>query len=198
MSREPVGDQQRYVIDRDQPQKKVKLLPDEQRRVLEKLIQALYHALGLPERPEEVLCVTDAFAGPRYRSWLFPNIHDTLDQIRDAGIYVGLIANTGWPGWLMDRALRGVGLLDYFGIRIYSGDEGIAKPDPEIFYLAARRAGAGGKRLLYMGDKLEYDIEGAKAAGWNAALFRSSAKTSAGKADFELDAWHELPELLRS
>ncbi|MFH1743932.1 MAG: hypothetical protein ABIH23_33420 [bacterium] len=50
MSPQTVGEQQRYVIDRDQPQKKVKLLPDEQRRVLEKLIQAGGHVLDPDER----------------------------------------------------------------------------------------------------------------------------------------------------
>lgn len=165
---------------------------------LDKLIQALYQALGLPECLEEVLCVADAYAGPRYRSWLFPDIHDTMDRIRAAGIYVGLIANTGWPGWLMDRALRGVSLLDYFGVRVYSGDEGIAKPDPNIFHLAAKRAAVSGKRLLYMGDKVEYDVLGATKAGWHAVLFRSSATTSGGLAEFEIDAWSELLELLLS
>ena len=50
MSREPIGQQQRYLIDQDVPQKKVKLLPDEQRRVLEKLLQAGGHVLDPEER----------------------------------------------------------------------------------------------------------------------------------------------------
>ena len=162
----------------------------------ENLIQALYTTLGLPERPEEILCVTEAYSGPRYRSWLFPDVHDVLSQLRDAGVYVGLIANTDWPGWIMDRVFRGVGLSSFFGVRIYSGDEGIAKPDPRIFHLAAERSEFTGRRLLYVGNSIEADILGARDAGWPVVLFRSTDRTSNGLADFEIDAWRELPGLI--
>lgn len=45
-----MSQQPRYIIDRDQPQKKVKLLPNEQQRVLEKLLQAGGHVLDPEER----------------------------------------------------------------------------------------------------------------------------------------------------
>jgi hypothetical protein len=50
MSRGPVDQQPRYVIEREQPPRKVKILPDEQRRVLEKLLQAGAHVLDPQER----------------------------------------------------------------------------------------------------------------------------------------------------
>lgn len=50
MSREPAGQQPRYVIDKDHPEKKVKILPEEQRRVLEKLLKTGGHVLDPEER----------------------------------------------------------------------------------------------------------------------------------------------------
>ncbi len=161
-----------------------------------RLIEDLYAELHLPALPEEVLCVTEAYCGPRYRSWLFPGIHAALTQLRDAGLFLGLIANTTWPGWVMDRVFRGVGLGDFFQVGLYSGDEGVAKPDASIFKRAEERAGMAGKRLLYIGDSVEYDVKGARNAGWASVLFRSSAASSEGLADFEIDAWDSLPAII--
>jgi putative hydrolase of the HAD superfamily len=160
---------------------------------LERIIETLYERLGWPPKREEILCLTDAYAGPRYRSWLFPGTEETLKTIHECGILMGLIANTAWPGYSMDRAYRGVGLIDYLRVRVYSGDEGISKPNVEIFRIAERRSRMEGKKLLYVGNNLKTDIEGAKNAGWAAALKRSSTATSGGLADFEFD---ETPELL--
>ena len=159
----------------------------------ERIIETLYKRLGWTPKPEEILCVTDAYAGPRYRSWLFPGTEETLRCIHERGILMGLIANTAWPGYSMDRIYRGVGLIDYLKVRVYSGDEGVSKPNVEIFRIAERRSGMEGKSLLFVGNSVRADIQGAKDAGWWAALKRSSETTSGGLADFEFD---ETPEVL--
>lgn len=162
----------------------------------ESLIFGLFERLGLEARRDEVVYVTGVFSGPRYRSWLYPGIADTLEELTRLGLFIGLIANTSVPGWVMDRNFRGVGLFDYFAVRIYSGDEGVEKPDPAIFRLAEQRSGLQPERLIYMGDKVEADIAGAEAAGWPSILFRSVTDSSDGRADYEIDAWSELPALL--
>jgi HAD superfamily hydrolase (TIGR01549 family) len=162
----------------------------------ETLITGLFEHLGLDAPRDEIVYVTGVFSGPRYSSWLYPGIAETLGELSRLGLFIGLIANTSVPGWVMDRNFRGVGLLDYLTVRIYSGDEGVEKPDPSIFRLAERRSGLSPDRLIYMGDKVEADMAGAEAAGWSSILFRSVADTSHGRADFEIDAWSQLPALL--
>ncbi|HCL28519.1 MAG TPA: hypothetical protein DIC52_08800 [Candidatus Latescibacteria bacterium] len=162
----------------------------------ESLITGLFERLGLEVRRDEVVYVTGVFSGPRYRSWLYPGIADALEQLSRLGLFIGLIANTSVPGWVMDRNFRGVGLFDYLRVRIYSGDEGVEKPDPAIFRLAEQRSALQPERLIYMGDKVEADIAGAQAAGWSSILFRSVTDSSDGRADYEIDAWSELPALL--
>lgn len=92
----------------------------------------------------------------------------------------------------MDRAFAGVGLLPFFGIRIYSGDIGIAKPDPAIFRLAESLGGLEGKRILYVGNDLEFDVKAAAAAGWSTAFRRAGGMTAEGLADLEFDHISEL------
>ena len=157
-----------------------------------RLMQAVVDELGLPFGREAVACLADAYVGPRYRSWLFPGTEDALRALSDSGYRLGVIANTAWPGFSMDRAFAGVGLLPYFGIRIYSGDIGIQKPDPAIFRLAERIGGLEGKRMLYVGNDLTCDIEGAAAVGWSTAFRRGEPATTAGLADVEFDHISEL------
>jgi len=157
------------------------------------LIGALAERLDLPLTDEQAALCVDAYVGPRHRCWLFPGTEQTLRGLIEAGVHVGMISNTYIPGRTVDRLLRDVGLLDYLATRVYSGDEGLAKPDPRIFHLAERRAGLAGRRLLYVGNKLDNDIKAAAAAGWATALKRSTFATSGGLADFEFD---ETPELL--
>ena len=158
------------------------------------LMLALGEEMKRPIPVEEAVVCADAYTGARYRTWLYPGTEETLRALSEAGLFVGMISNTYIPGYSVDRMLRGVGLLKYFKLRIYSGDEAVTKPDPGIFRLAERRSGFSGRRVLYVGDDLKNDIEASRAVGWSAALKRSSAHTSHGKADFEFD---ETPELLK-
>jgi len=159
------------------------------------LITGLCGALGLPVRHEEILCVTEAYEGPRYRAWLFPGTVEALSALSRAGLPMGLIANTNVPGTVFDRMLHGVGLLEYLRVRVYSCEEGVEKPAPEIFHRAAGRLGVAGRRILYVGNSLEADVAGARGVGWSAALrLAADAPTRAGLADLEFTDWPPLVE----
>lgn len=158
-----------------------------------RLIRAVVDDLGLPVGPEVAACLADAYAGPRYASWLFPGTVEAVRKLDEAGYRMGVIANTEWPGFCMDRAFAGVGLLEFFGIRLYSGDLGVEKPDVAIFRHAERLAGLEGGRLLYVGNDPEKDIAGATAAGWATAYRKVGPDDSAG-ADFEFLHIDELAE----
>ena len=157
-----------------------------------RLMKAVVRELHLPLGTEDAACLADAYAGPRYASWLFPGTEQTLRRLSENGYRLGIIANTTWPGFCMDRAFAGVGLLPFLNIRIYSGDVGIQKPDPAIFRLAERVGGLEGKRILYVGNDVEADIKGAAAVGWSTAFRRSDHFTATGMADLEFDHISEL------
>ena len=157
------------------------------------LVQDVLAELELPLGPERAACLADAYAGPRYASWLYPGTERMLSDLSEAGIGLGIIANTAWCGFSMDRAFAGVGLLSYFSWRVYSCEVGIDKPDERIFRIAEELSGATDRqRLLYVGNSLPADVEGARGAGWRAAMRRSSHDTSGGLADLDFDDCSEL------
>jgi FMN phosphatase YigB (HAD superfamily) len=161
-----------------------------------RLMTVLCEDLELDLGPEEAACLADAYAGPRYASWLFPGTLDVIRRFSERGIYLGVIANTVWPGFCMDRAFAGVGLLPYFKTRVYSGDLGVAKPDARIFHLTEAISGLKGKRILFVGNNLKADIQGASGVGWATAFRKNGGRSGEGLADFEFEETTELPGIV--
>ena len=54
---------------------------------------------------------------------------------------------------------------------VFSGDLGLAKPDPLIYAVAAARAGVAPARITFLDDK-PANVEAARRAGWRAFLWR--------------------------
>jgi leucyl aminopeptidase len=75
---------------------------------------------------------------------VFPFVPSLLQQLKERGLKMGLISNTGEDtGTQIDQVLESAGILHFFEppLRIYSKDVGLTKDDPEIFRLATSRAG---------------------------------------------------------
>src|SRR5690606_38948955 len=95
---------------------------------------------------------------------LEPGTHETLQRLRDGGYRMGLISNTFVPGFVLDRHLARLSLLEYFPVRVYSCDVGYRKPDPRIFQIALDRIGVGPDEAVFIGDSPTADILGARQA----------------------------------
>jgi putative hydrolase of the HAD superfamily len=110
--------------------------------------------------------VLDALLGAiRFRP--YPEVPDVLARLREGGARLAVVSN--WDVSLHDvlerTALRP--LVDAVAI---SAELGVAKPDPAIFRAALERLGAPADGALHVGDSLEHDVAGARAAGIDAVL----------------------------
>src|SRR5262245_34688173 len=75
---------------------------------------------------------------------VFPFVPPLLADLRDRGLRLGVISNTGdEKKAAVEAVLTPTGLLASFDpvLLVYSGDEGVTKASPEIFDRAAARAG---------------------------------------------------------
>lgn len=161
-------------------------------------VSAALTRLKLPVWPAEAVILTDAFLGPRYRDWLFPGTVEAIAELHRAGVYLGIIANTHWPGYTMHRHFEGVGLARYWDLQIYSCDVGIDKPDPAIFRLAEKRSGRNGVQspILYVGNSVKHDIDGAHSVGWQAAFRREPGGAGCESAEFQFEQSSELVQIV--
>jgi putative hydrolase of the HAD superfamily len=106
----------------------------------------------------------------RFRA--FPDAEPLLRELRRRGVRTVVASN--WDCSLpevLDRA--GLGrLLD--GV-VSSAEVGRAKPDPELLERALVLAGARPEEAAYVGDSLDHDIGGARAAGLRGVLLERSS-----------------------
>ena len=94
---------------------------------------------------------------------VFDDVPDCLRRLRDQGVTVRVLSNS--DGAYQRVKLAGVGLGDLGDTGFYSGELGVAKPDPRIFQAAAASLGLRPEEIIYVGDRWEVDVVGSAAAG---------------------------------
>lgn len=104
---------------------------------------------------------------------------DTLRTLREAGYRLGVVSNADGR---MRRVIQDGGLLDLLEFVVDSEEEGVEKPDPEIFLRACRRMGLPPEACLYVGDLYPVDVLGAQDAGLRAVLL-----DPLGRLDYPVD-----------
>lgn len=75
---------------------------------------------------------------------------------------LGIIANQKLG---TENRLEGFGIRKYFKVIISSEEEGVSKPNLEIFLLALKRAGCKAQEAVMIGDRPDNDIYPAKQLG---------------------------------
>jgi len=104
-----------------------------------------------------------------YQRAMRPEMPEVLNCIQEMGLKIGLISNVNSRGQVPTN-LRQYGIFDYFHPIVLSSEYGRRKPDPSIFYHAARLANVPTSQCVYVGDRVARDIEGARRAGFGLAI----------------------------
>jgi HAD superfamily hydrolase (TIGR01509 family) len=96
---------------------------------------------------------------------LIPGAVEILDKLKNAGLIIGLVSNSIFPEKYHLGEMEQFGLLKYFDFTIFSSGVGVRKPGRAIFDIALRKAGVKASRAIFVGDRFDADIIGAKNAG---------------------------------
>jgi putative hydrolase of the HAD superfamily len=99
----------------------------------------------------------------------YPDVLPALAELRDRGLRLVIASNwdCSLPDWLAPT-----GIMDMVDGVVTSAEVGAGKPDPRVFERALQIAGARPAEALHAGDRVDYDIEGAAAAGVRGVLVR--------------------------
>lgn len=121
---------------------------------------------------------------------------DCLRHLNDNGILLGIASNSqAYTLRELAAALQGTGLnLSMFDrdVRFWSFENGFSKPDPHVFRILTARLearGIGPAETLMVGDRLDNDIEPARAHGWQAWHLVSVKKNEHSGNWRDLIAW---------
>lgn len=100
---------------------------------------------------------------------------DTLSAVRDIGVDVGLISNTGkTPGSVLRTLLDKMRILDCFDVTTFSNELLARKPARRIFDVTLEALGVVPEHSVHIGDDPRADVDGAKATGMLAIQVGSS------------------------
>jgi len=98
-------------------------------------------------------------------------LEDNVAVLRDLhAARVPLFALTNWSAELFPRARERFEFLDLFDDIVVSGEERLAKPDPEIFEVLRRRIGRPLQNCLFVDDS-PANVAAAAAAGMPGVVF---------------------------
>lgn len=115
---------------------------------------------------EELACLYETRF---YEREMKPEMPAVLARIKEMGLKIGCISNVQSLGQVPAN-LKEYGIFDYFSPIVLSSEYGRRKPDPAIFYHAARLANVPTSACIYVGDKIDRDISGARGAGFRLAI----------------------------
>lgn len=174
----------------------------------EKLIEAsekeMWTRWMLPDFPAEKIA---PLSGKLTRLWRDcdgrrvprEDVSQVVIELSKRGYLLGIIANTITETEIPDY-LETEGLTGYFKTVVLSSKVGIRKPNPEIYWEAARRIGVEPEKCVYVGDNPVRDVEGTRAAGYGLFILFFEPATQAKepptgevKPDYTI---HEMKDLL--
>jgi HAD superfamily hydrolase (TIGR01662 family) len=124
----------------------------------------------LPDYPSEMIA---PLAGKLTRLWRDkdgrrippPDVKPVIQELHRRGYILGILANTitetEIPDWLEQDHLA-----QYFTTVVLSSKLGIKKPNPEIYWEAARQVGVEPAQCVYVGDNPKRDVVGTRRAGF--------------------------------
>jgi putative hydrolase of the HAD superfamily len=134
-------------------------LKDLRRRCAAVIQETLQTSLPLADVEDALL------AAVRFRA--YPEVPAVLERLRAGGARLAVVSN--WDVSLHD-VLERTRLRALVDAVVISAELGAAKPDPAIFRAALERLGARATDAIHVGDSVEHDVAGARAAGIEAVL----------------------------
>ena len=154
---------------------------------------------GAPQRPyEDVLRELgvddpDSFIDAEHEAWrpahaVLGSAQALLESLRARGLKTGLVANS-WPepARLLRADAEAFGLAALLDVMVFAEEVGVSKPRPEIFLRALDELGVAPENAMYVGDRLETDVQGAANLGMTtvqALWFAADDSTAGVEPDF--------------
>ncbi len=106
---------------------------------------------------------------PRDTEVPYSDADTVLRTLKERGYRMGIIASQPLGS---EQRLARFGLRDYFDVICASAEEGVDKPDPELFRRALTRAGCAPADAVMIGDRTDNDVAPAKSLGMQTVLIR--------------------------
>jgi HAD superfamily hydrolase (TIGR01509 family) len=119
-----------------------------------------------------------------------PGARKALEQFHRSSVPTAVVSNTSFGEQVIRFELGRHGLADHLAFVVVSADYSVRKPNVLLFEIAAARLGVRPEDIWFVGDRLDTDVAGAKAAGMTAVWFNPNNRPDPSRsADLTVADW---------
>lgn len=171
----------------------------------EYVAQAL-RALGLEPPPDALAAFTDAILETSvYTAKALepePDMQAALAELHSTGVRLACVSNAFMTAATLHRIMEERGLGRFLELTVSSCELGWRKPHPAIYNAALQRLGVAAAEAVFVGDRLDADVEGPAALGMRTVLThqyrREEPVTAKVRPDHVIGHLRELAPLIRA
>lgn len=127
-----------------------------------------------------------------------PGAREALEEIHGADVRLGVVSNSSFRGEVIRHELSKHGLADHLAIVVASADYAVRKPNPLLFETAAGLLGVCAADIWFVGDRLDTDVAGARAAGMYPVWLGGPNADAGDKELLAVRSWRELSAAVRA
>jgi epoxide hydrolase-like predicted phosphatase len=167
----------------------------------QEIVDSLFPSRTKAWRRKVAAQAADAFWGVAKRNFVLrKSTRPTLKKLKAMKLRLAVISNHHYPKALTEH-LAELRIASYFSKVYASAKAGLRKPDPRFFEMCLASIKVHPREAIYIGDSLEYDVEGANRAGMYTILvsgrLSSSRKDETGVSpDFVVHDLLEVPQIV--
>ena len=121
-----------------------------------------------------------------------PGAREALEEFHRQGLRIGVVSNCSFGQDAIRYELAKHGLAEHLEFVMVSAEYAVRKPNPLLFETAAGKLGLAPRDIWFVGDRLDADVAGAKAAGMTAVWFCPSKDEPSNSADVVVTGWADL------
>ncbi len=121
-----------------------------------------------------------------------PGAREALEEFHRRGVRIAVVSNCSFGQDVIRYELAKHGLAERLEFVMVSAEYAVRKPNPLLFDTAAAKLGVKPKDVRFVGDRLDADVAGAKAAGMTAVWFCPSITERSDSPDMIVTGWVDL------
>ena len=161
------------------------------------ILASAFAWLGVNAASRDIDVTTRIFSDSGTRGQeVYDDARMLLPSLNERGYRMAVVTNSPFTSDFVDRKAKSLGIAHYFDAVISSADVGLAKPHPGIFQRALAAVDTDPHEALFVGDTVNTDIAGARAAGMRAILIERSLRSHAASGYLVIERLGALDELL--
>jgi len=127
------------------------------------------------------------------RTQAMPGAREALEQFHQWGLPLAVVSNTSFGEPVIRHELARHGLTDHLAFVLVSSDYSVRKPNVLLYETAAARLNVKAEEIWFVGDRLDTDVAGAKAAGMTAVWFNPHGQLKpSSDVDLTVSGWADM------